>query len=79
MYLNELKKGQLARVLSIELEDEVKNKLGLLGLFVGSSIAFERNAPLRDPQEFVVSGNFIAIRKMETRHIHIELMEANNE
>ncbi len=79
MHLNELEKGQIGIVKSIDLEDAVKNKLGLLGLFVGSHIAFERNAPLRDPQEFVVSGNFIAIRKEESKCITIELMEAHDE
>lgn len=70
-----LKQGKTAIVSKIELDRETKERLLALGLFTGSVIVFERSAPLKDPQEYLVGDQFISIRKELAQKIYIETGE----
>ena len=46
-----------------------------MGVTNGEIIKLERNAPLGDPQEFIVKSTNIAIRKQDAQNIEIEISE----
>lgn len=73
MNLSELQKGQSAKIKKIGKIGELKKRLVDMGITAGEIIKLERNAPLGDPQEFVVKGTNIAIRKEDAKNIEIEL------
>ena len=75
MKLNELKRGEKARIIKIGKIGELKKRLVDMGVTAGEIIYLERNAPLGDPQEFRVKENRIAIRKEDSANIEIELIE----
>ncbi|WP_418964116.1 FeoA family protein [Cetobacterium sp.] len=73
MKLTELKKGQSARIVKIGRIGELKKRLVDMGVTAGEIIRLERNAPLGDPQEFIVKSTNIAIRKQDAQNIEIEI------
>ena len=75
MKLNELKRGEKARIIKIGRIGELKKRLVDMGVTAGEIIYLERNAPLGDPQEFRVKENGIAIRKEDSANIEVELIE----
>lgn len=75
MKLSELKRGQKAEIKNIYCTPELKSRLFLLGAYPGAVIEFERNAPLGNPQQYLVAGNYIAFRKNEAKLIEIEVVE----
>ena len=75
MKLNELKRGEKARIIKIGKIGELKKRLVDMGVTAGEIIYLERNAPLGDPQEFRVKENGIAIRKEDSSNIEVELIE----
>lgn len=72
MNLSDLKRGETATIINISLDEKSIRNLISLGFSYGSEIAFERNAPLGDPQQYLVSGNYIAIRKKDAEKIKVE-------
>lgn len=72
MKLSELKRGESAKIINIDLEDRAVRRLISVGFALGNTIEFERKAPLGDPQEYYVAGNYIAIRKKEASKIEVE-------
>jgi ferrous iron transport protein A len=75
MNLSELKKGEKARIIKIGKIGELKKRLIEMGITPGEIILFDRNAPLGDPQEFLVKENGISIRKEDSKNIEIELVK----
>lgn len=75
MNLSELKKGEKARIIKIGKIGELKKRLIEMGITPGEIILFDRNAPLGDPQEFLVKENGISIRKEDSKNIEIELIK----
>jgi len=73
--LTDLKKGQTAIIKNINLSDSSVKYLTSLGFCQGHEIKFERKAPLSDPYEYYVAGNFIALRKVDAIKIEVELVE----
>lgn len=74
MKLSELKRGQTATIKKINLNSESVHKLMSLGFAYGNTITFERSAPLGDPQQYFVAGNYIAIRKKDAQEIEVDLV-----
>jgi len=72
MKLSDLKKGEIAKIVKIDLDSESKHRLISLGFSYGNTIIFERSAPLGDPQQYYVAGNYIAIRKVDAAKIEVE-------
>ncbi len=75
MNLNELQRGEKARIIKIGKIGELKKRLVEMGITAGEVITFDRNAPLGDPQEFSVKNNGISIRKEDSKNIEIELIK----
>lgn len=73
MKLSDLKRGERARIKAINLDKDLKAQLIALGFAYGNEIAFERTAPLGDPQQYLVAGNYIAIRKEDAQRIEVEV------
>lgn len=74
MKLSELKRGQSAHLINIDLQESMKNRLISLGFSYGNTVEFERSAPLGDPQQYFISGNYIAIRKVDASQIEVDLI-----
>lgn len=70
-----LNKGEKVKVIKIDLDRETKERLLALGLYVGCEVIFERSAPLKDPQEYLVNAQFISIRKELAKKIFIERLD----
>lgn len=73
MKLNELKPNTKAIIIKIDLPFKSRQRLIAMGVIEGCEIYFERNAPFKDPQEFCIHGNFIALRHSFSEKIMIEL------
>lgn len=74
MKLSTLKRGQSAKIINIDLNKESIHRLISLGFAYGNIISFERSAPLGDPQQYFVAGNYIAIRRADAQNIEVELL-----
>ena len=72
MKLTDLKRGQSAEIIDIDLDEKSLRKLIALGFSEGNTITFERCAPLGDPQQYFVAGNYIAIRKKDAQRIEVK-------
>lgn len=72
MKLNDLKNGDSAKIIKIGNIGELKKRLVDMGVTSGEIIKLERNAPLGDPQEYIIKGTGIAIRKQDAENIEIE-------
>lgn len=46
-----------------------------MGITAGEIIKLERNAPLGDPQEYIIKSTGIAIRKEDAKNIEVEKIE----
>ena len=73
MKLTELKRGEVARIIKIGKIGELKKRLVDMGVTTGEIIKLERNAPLGDPQEFIVKSTNIAIRRKDADNIEIKI------
>ena len=73
MKLTELKRGESAKIVKIGKIGELKKRLVDMGVTAGEIIKLERNAPLGDPQEFIIKSTNIAIRKQDAQNIEIEI------
>ena len=76
MKLSQLKKGESAKIskINFDSDSETCHNLISLGFSYGNTIVFERSAPLGDPQQYYVAGNYIAIRKSDAQMIEVELI-----
>lgn len=75
MKLCDLKNGEKGRIIKIGRIGELKKRLVDMGVTAGETIKLERNAPLGDPQEYIIKGTGIAIRKEDAKNIEIEKVE----
>ncbi|GLI55627.1 iron transporter FeoA [Propionigenium maris DSM 9537] len=71
MKLTELKRGESAKIVKIGRIGELKKRLVDMGITSGEVIKLERNAPLGDPQEYIIKGTGIAIRKEDAQNIEV--------
>ena len=72
MKLTELNRGEKAIIVKIGKLGELKKRLTDMGITSGEVIKLERNAPLGDPQQFLIKGTGIAIRKEDADFIEIK-------
>jgi len=72
----DLVRGQRARVVGYgdEVATSTARRLFDLGIAPGAEVAMVRRAPLRDPVIFRVADYEIALRNVESRCIHVELV-----
>lgn len=72
MKLTELSRGEKATIVKIGKLGDLKKRLTDMGITAGEVIKLERDAPLGDPQQFLIKGTGIAIRKEDANHIEIK-------
>lgn len=75
MKLTELKRGEKAVIVRIGKLGELRKRLTDMGIMSKEIIKLERNAPLGDPQQFLIKGTGIAIRKEDAEYIEIKDIE----
>ena len=75
MKLCDLKNGEKAKIIKIGKIGELKKRLVDMGITAGEIIKLERNAPLGDPQEYIIKSTRIAIRKEDAKNIEVEKIE----
>ena len=75
MKLCDLKNGEKAKIIKIGRIGELKKRLVDMGVTAGEIIKLERNAPLGDPQEYIVKATGVAIRKEDAKNIEVEKIE----
>ncbi len=75
MKLCDLKNGERAKIIKIAKIGELKKRLVDMGITAGEIIKLERNAPLGDPQEYIIKSTGIAIRKEDAKNIEVEKIE----
>ena len=69
------KNGEKAKIIKIGKIGELKKRLVDMGITAGEIIKLERNAPLGDPQEYIIKSTGIAIRKEDAKNIEVEKIE----
>ncbi len=72
MKLNELKRGQSARVTSISAAAAAKRRLMEMGFTRNTVVVMKKAAPLGDPLELHVRGYELSIRKKDAAVINVE-------
>lgn len=71
--LDQLLPGQKAKVLGIDASGNLANRLREMGFTRGAEVEFIKTAPLADPQELLIKGYHVSLRKEESSHVHIEI------
>ncbi|QDT29117.1 FeoA domain protein [Gimesia panareensis] len=74
MTLNQIVKGQIARITNISGEDAISIRLMEMGLIDGERIQLLGKAPLGDPLEFAIRGYRLSLRLNEARCVEVELV-----
>ncbi|WP_319204369.1 FeoA domain-containing protein [uncultured Ilyobacter sp.] len=72
MKLTDLKRGEKAKIIKIGKIGDLKKRLVDMGVTSGEIIKLERDAPLGDPQQYIIKGTGIAIRKEDAKNIEVE-------
>lgn len=73
MKLSELKRGDRARIHSIEADDNLARKLLELGLLEGMELRLAHTGPFgRDPIAIEMNDRCIALRRRDAAHVTIE-------
>ncbi len=69
--LDELRVAQTARVSELTGHPAVRQRLGEMGLTVGSEIRVVRVAPLGDPMQIAVRNYHLSLRRSESRCVTV--------
>jgi Fe2+ transport system protein FeoA len=72
--LADLKPGQSARIVALEGQGPLVQRLYEMGLLEGSKVTLVRRAPLGDPLEIRILGYGLSLRKAEAAWIMVELL-----
>lgn len=70
--LAQLKRGESARIISMDQDASVCQKLMNLGVLPNKTIRFVKPAPMGDPLEFEVDGRNFSVRGKEAAVILVE-------
>lgn len=69
--LDQLPRGQTARVLAVRGHDAIAMRLLEMGLVEGEPVSALGAAPLGDPLEFEVCGYRLSLRKSEAQRVEV--------
>jgi Fe2+ transport system protein FeoA len=75
MTLDQLKRGQTAKITDLTERGANRSRLLDLGILPGTQIEVEMKSPLGDPVAYRVRGAVIAIRRAQAQQIKIQLEE----
>ena len=70
--LSELAVGERGRVVRIEGQGALAERLAAMGVTVGANVQVIRRAPLGDPVDLRVRGYHLSLRKGEANVVHVE-------
>jgi len=73
--LNQLAKGQLARIVNIAGDDAVSTRLMEMGMIDGEQIQLIGSAPLGDPLEFSLRGYRLSLRSGEAQRVEVKISD----
>lgn len=73
--LNELKEGDLARIVEVDGDDSIAVRLMEMGLTPDEEIEHLGVAPLGDPIEFEIRGYRLSLRSTEAQRVEVELLD----
>lgn len=74
MYLGEIKTGQKCKLIKINSQGKLKQKLLDMGFVMGAFIEVVREAPLYDPMELKIHNYLISLRRSEASELEVELV-----
>jgi len=75
MRLSELKVGQSAEIVSINVEDrKIRRHLLDMGLTKGTKVKIKKIAPMGDPIDIELRDYQLCIRKADLKQIEVEVM-----
>ncbi|MBQ9931132.1 MAG: ferrous iron transport protein A [Firmicutes bacterium] len=72
VFLNELRRGQAARVLGLSVSGPVRRRLQDMGLTEGTLIFCVQESPLGDPRAFRIRGAVVALRGEDAAKVLVE-------
>lgn len=75
VFLNELRRGQAARVLGLSAAGVFGQRLRDLGLTDGTMVYCVQESPLGDPRAFLIRGAVIALRGEDSAKVLVEPYE----
>jgi len=75
MNFNQVRKGMRARVKSVTATHDDARRLQEMGLTEGTEFTVVKVAPFGDPVEIRLRGYRLCLRKRESTHIDIEVVE----
>ena len=76
MLLNELKIGQKARILKLNIQDkETRRHLLVMGLTVGTEVEIYKKAPMGDPVDIRLRDYELCISKANLSQIEVEVIK----
>jgi len=70
--LDEMNPGSRGRVLRNRAAGVLQRRLMDMGFHRGVEVEVIRNAPLVDPVEFLLDGQYVSLRHAEARNIEVE-------
>ena len=70
--LRNLQKGQKGKIISVEAQGEINQRIRDMGLIPGTTVSVVGRAPLGDPMALRISGVTISLRDNEADRIRIE-------
>ena len=71
MTLNELRPGQIAKIIDINIIGALKRRIIDMGIIPGTKLIVKRIAPFGDPMQINVRGYELSLRKNEAQKIEI--------
>ena len=71
IYLNQLKKGESARVIGISGNTSTVRRLTDMGLTENASVECVGKSPFGDPSAYLISGAVVAIRSADAAEISV--------
>ena len=76
MRLADLVRGQRARVVAVDAEGPLGQRLRDLGFLPGTEVSLLRRAPLGDPSVYVLRGTQFCLRRSEAARIRVRPLAA---
>lgn len=71
--LAQLKRGQSAKVVSMDQNNAVCRKLLNFGVLPQKLVRYVKSAPMGDPLEFEVEGTHFSVRKQDAQTVLVEV------
>ena len=72
--LNEIPKGETARVLEVVGDDPIARRLGDLGIREGMDIEVLRRAPMGDPTVYELCNYQLCLRRSESARVQVRAL-----